>query len=131
MSGLLGLATALISPFTELAGKFIEDKDKAAQLAYQMSRMAEDNAQEAMMGQLAVNKAEAESGSVWKGGWRPFVGWTCGLALFNNFVVAPYLILFGLPLAVLDLSVMLPVLLGMLGLAGIRGAEKWRGVAAP
>ena len=44
--------------------------------------MSEKHAQEALLGQLEINKAEAQSGSIFKGGWRPAVGWVCAIALF-------------------------------------------------
>ena len=50
--------TALIGPATKLIGKFVRDKDKQAQLAHEISTMAEKHSQELMMQQLEVNKAE-------------------------------------------------------------------------
>lgn len=82
------------------------------------------------VGQMEINKAEAYQQDVFRGGWRPFIGWTCGSAFAFNFVVLPLLItisaLMGNPIVVapLDMSEMLPVLLGMLGLGGFRTYEK-------
>ena len=66
---------ALIGPVTGLLDKFIEDKDQKAKLAHEIATMSEKHAQEALLGQLEINKAEAQSGSIFKGGWRPAVGW--------------------------------------------------------
>jgi hypothetical protein len=81
-------------------------------------------------GQLAVNQAEASSPKTFVAGWRPFIGWTCGSAFAFNFVILPLLTtlsaIAGNPIEVppLDMSEMLPVLLGMLGLGGFRTYEK-------
>ncbi len=132
----MGILSALIGPATELAGKFIADKDQAAQLAHDLSTMADKHAQEAMLAQVEVNKAEAASGSVFKGGWRPFVGWTCGLALFWHFLGLPvtlfitgWLGIIHPPLPEFDMQSLMTVLLGMLGLGGLRTFEKVKKVA--
>ena len=72
---------ALIGPVTGILDKFIEDKDQKAALAHEIATMSERHAQELAKGQLEINKAEAASGSVFKGGWRPFIGWVCGMRL--------------------------------------------------
>ena len=73
------MLSQLISPITGLLDKVITDKDQAAKLAHEIATMSERHAQELAKGQLEVNKAEAETGSLFIGGWRPFVGWICGL----------------------------------------------------
>ena len=89
-----------------------------------------------VQGQMEVNKAEAGSSSVFVAGWRPFIGWVCGSACAWNWIGLPVakmmLQLSGGPVLALepaDLTEMLPVLMGMLGLAGYRTFEKTRGVA--
>lgn len=89
-----------------------------------------------VQGQLAVNQAEAASSSVFVAGWRPFIGWVCGLACAWNWIGLPMtkagLLLAGGPALVVspaDLTEMLPVLMGMLGLGALRTAEKFKGVA--
>ena len=132
----MGILSTLIGPATELAGKFIQDKDKAAQLAHDLSTMADNHAQEAMLAQVEVNKAEAESGSVFKGGWRPFIGWVCGAAFAYHFVLQP-LILFGVTVAgvqipdlpTFDMGSLMTVMMGMLGLGAMRTYEKKAGVS--
>lgn len=86
-------------------------------------------------GQMAINAAEASNGSLFIGGWRPFIGWTCGAAFAYKFVLAPAaafaLTAYGNPivLPVLDFTEMSTVLLGMLGLGGMRTVEKIKGVS--
>jgi hypothetical protein len=89
-----------------------------------------------VQGQLEINKAEAGSTSVLVSGWRPAIGWICGAACAWNWVGLPIaklgLSLSGHPLdlAPADLAEMMPILLGMLGLGGLRTLEKVNGVAA-
>ena len=64
---------ALIGPATKLLGKFIEDKDTKNKIAFELSTMAEKHAQQLAMAQIEVKGAEAASGSLFKGGWRPAV----------------------------------------------------------
>ena len=87
-------------------------------------------------GQIATNQEEAKSPSVFVSGWRPFIGWVCGMACAWNWIglkialfVAAYLG-HNLNIQPADVSEMMPVLLGMLGLGGLRTAEKINGVAA-
>ena len=113
----------LISPATELAGKFIKDKDQAARLAHELSTMADRHAQEALLAQLEINKAEA-AGNWFQASWRPLCGYVCVLGLAVNFLISPIAAGFGFVVPQADMSTMLPVLTGMLGLAGMRSWEK-------
>jgi len=90
-----------------------------------------------VQGQLATNQAEAANPSLFVSGWRPFIGWVCGTACAWNWVglkvavfIAATLFSMKLDLKPADLSEMWPVLLGMLGLGGLRTTEKVFGVAA-
>ena len=89
-----------------------------------------------VQGQLQVNQAEAGSRSMFVAGWRPFIGWVCGGACAWNWIGLPVvkalLPVMGGPaidLAPADLTEMLPVLIGMLGLGGYRTFEKVKGAA--
>ena len=87
-------------------------------------------------GQLDVNKAEAGSTKLFVSGWRPFVGWVCGSACAWNWIGLPIanfaaaIAHHPLNMAPADLTQMLPLLLGMLGMGGLRTYEKLNGVAA-
>jgi len=118
----------LISPATELASKFIKDKDQAARLAHELSTMADKHAQEALLGQLEINKAEAK-GNWFQASWRPLCGYVCVLGLAVNFLISPIAAGFGFVVPQADMSTMLPVLTGMLGLAGMRSWEKNKKIA--
>ena len=124
----------LIGPVTGLLDKFIEDKDQKARLAHEIATMAEKHGHEAAMAQVEVNKAEAQHRSIFVAGWRPFIGWTCGIALAYHFVLSPILafvlVLAGIdtPMPVFEFSQLSTILMGMLGLGGLRSYEKMKGV---
>ena len=88
-----------------------------------------------VQGQMEINKAEAASSNPFTSGWRPFIGWTCGVAFAVQFVFGPLAVwgsrLYGHPVdfPAMDMGSMMPVLLGMLGLGGLRSFEKVKGVA--
>lgn len=92
---------------------------------------------EAARQQTDVNKQEAAHGSMFVAGWRPFVGWVCGTSLAYTFVAQPLVqflcVVGGLTfdpslLPTLGTDELVTVLLGMLGLGGLRTYEKFRGV---
>ncbi len=127
------MLTALIGPVSKLVGKFIEDKDVKNKLAHDLATMAEKHAQELAKGQIEINKTEAQHASVFVAGWRPFIGWTCGIALCWHFVLAPvtmfvcaYLEIIIPELPTFDMDSLMTVLLGMLGLGGLRSFEKYK-----
>jgi len=125
---------SLIGPVSGLLDKFIEDKDKKNAIAFELSTMAERHAQELAKAQLEVNKTEASHKSLFVSGWRPAVGWVAVLGMASNFLVIPManfalaLVDSTITVPILDLSEMMPVLLGMLGLGAMRTAEKVKGV---
>ena len=116
----------LIGPVTGILDKFVEDKDLRATLQHEMDMQLHN----ANLAQIEVNKAEASSSSLFKGGWRPFVGWTCGVALLYHFLLQP-IIIFGLSAAGIDfilpefdMGSLMTILMGMLGVGGLRTYEK-------
>ena len=118
---------ALIGPVTGLLDKFIEDKDQKNALAHKLATMADEHAQELAKGQLAVNAVEAAHKSLFVAGWRPFVGWICGVGLLYNVLISQILaIWFAVP--TVDPSLLTPILMGMLGMGAMRSYEKTKGV---
>ena len=115
--------TALIGPATKLIGKFVRDKDKAAQLSHDIATMAEKHAQELALAQIKLNTEEAK-GNWFQSSWRPLVGWICAVSLGINFMVSPICAGFGITIPQADMSVMMPLLLGMLGIGGLRSLDK-------
>tara|TARA_R110002167_G_scaffold51928_1_gene150287 strand:- start:17 stop:394 length:378 start_codon:yes stop_codon:yes gene_type:complete len=119
---------ALIGPISGLLDKFVENKDQRNALAHEISTMAERHAQELAKGQLEVNKAEAAHKSLFVAGWRPAIGWICGLSLLYSTLLSPIL---GIWVTVppIDSSLLTTVLMGMLGLGAMRTVEKTKSVA--
>ena len=130
------MLSALIGPVTGLLDKFIPDADEKAKLAHEIATLATRQAHEIGLAQIEVNKAEAASGSVFKGGWRPFIGCTWGVAFAYHFVIQPLLV-FGVAISgvavpdlpTFDMGSLLTVLGGLLGLGSLRTFEKYKGVS--
>ena len=126
---------ALIGPVTGLLDKFIPDADEKARIAHELATMGEKHGQQLALAQIEVNKAEAASGSLFKGGWRPFIGWVCGIAFAYHFVLQPIILFavtaYGLQIPALpefDMTSLMTVLGGMLGIGGLRTYEKQKGL---
>lgn len=122
-----------VSPVINKALAFIPDPQQKleAQQALMTSLMAWDSQQ------TQINAVEAANANVFVSGWRPAIGWTCAAAFAYKFVLQPFLI-FTLvacgshieikSLPTLDWTEMSTVLLGLLGLGGMRSFEKVKGV---
>lgn len=128
----MSIVASLVGPVTGLLDKFIEDKDQKNALAHEIATMSEKHALELAKGQMEINKVEAASSNLFVSGWRPFIGWTCGLGMFGNFITIPFanfvLALAGYDVVIplVPLETMMPVLMGMLGLGAMRSFEKTR-----
>lgn len=126
---------SLINPITGLLEKAIPDRDMRNKLAHEIATMAEKQAHAIALAQIEVNKVEAQSPNFFKSSWRPFIGWVCGIAFAYHFVLQPFLI-FGLTvygiqipsLPEFDMSTLMTVLGGLLGLGTLRTYEKSKGL---
>ena len=130
------MLTALIGPVSKLVGKFIEDKDVKNKLSHDLATLAQRHAQELAKSQIEVNKMEAQSRHWFVASWRPFIGWTCGIALMWLFVLSQFILffatMFGYSLPALpefDMGSLMTVLMGMLGLGGLRTFEKYKQIS--
>jgi phenylpyruvate tautomerase PptA (4-oxalocrotonate tautomerase family) len=121
------MIASLLPVASKLLGKFIEDKDTKNKLAHEIATMAEKHAQALAMEQIKVNIEEAK-GNWFQSSWRPLIGWICGLSLAINYMVSPILAGFGIIIPQADMSVMMPLLFGMLGIAGMRSYDKTKKV---
>ena len=119
----MSLLKSLVEPVTGLLDKFIEDKDQKAQLAHELATMADKHAQALALAQIKVNQEEAK-GNWFQSSWRPLIGWICGLSLAINYLISPICAGFGILIPQADMAVMMPLLLGMLGIAGMRSVDK-------
>jgi len=125
----------LILPISKLLDKVVPDADERYRLANEISTLATRQAHEIAKSQIEVNKEEAQSHSMFVAGWRPATGWICAIGLATNYLFVPIcnfvLTITESPITVppLDLTEMMPVLLGMLGLGTLRTYEKTKDVA--
>jgi hypothetical protein len=109
-----------------ITGKGILDPNKQAELLAEAQRIELS----LLKTQTDINLIEATSRKLFVAGWRPFVGWVCGAGFAWAYVVGPMfywisdLLGHPTPIPTLDLGELVPLLLGMLGLAGYRTFEK-------
>ena len=124
----MSIVGQLVGPVTGLLDKFIEDKDQKNALAHEIATMSERHSQEALRGQLEINKMEAAHKSLFVAGWRPAIGWICALGLLYNTIIVNLL---GIWLEVdpVDTTLLVPVMMGLLGLGAMRSYEKVNQVA--
>ena len=114
---------ALIGPVASLLDKFIPDADTKNKLAHEIATLAEKQAHEVALAQIEVNQEDAK-GNWFQAGWRPACAWVCVAGFTVNFLISPLADPFGIMVPQADISTMMPVLLGMLGLAGARSFER-------
>lgn len=125
---------AIIEIGARLLDKIIPDKDAREKLQFELVKASQDQDFQLALGQLQVNTEEAKSPSPFVSGWRPYIGWVCGIALTYNFLIYPLMLWF---IAVYGSDIKPPPLfseylmelvMGMLGLGTLRTFEKWKGV---
>ncbi len=124
-----------ITAALDIGGKLIDKlwPDPAQRAAAQLELLRLQQSGE--LAQIGVNAAEAQHPSLFVSGWRPAVGWVCVAACAWNWLGLPaaklVAELMGNPIALApaDLSEMFPILLGMLGLGGMRMIERINGAA--
>jgi len=130
------LLPAVLPLVKDVIGSFLpEDPKKRAEAERKIEAQLSEHLAKIDLAQLEINKVEAASRSVFVAGWRPFVGWACGVSLAWSYICQPILTFalvqagYGVELPALDMSQMMPVLMGMLGLGGLRSFEKYKGVS--
>ena len=129
------LLPSILPAVTDVIGRFLpEDKEARAKAERQLEQQLATHLAKIDVAQLEINKTEAAHRSIWVSGWRPFIGWSCGVALAWSYVVTPILTFilaqtgYLVELPSMNLGEMMPVLMGMLGLGGLRTFEKFKGV---
>ena len=118
---------SLISPVSNLLERFIPDADTKQKLAHEIATLSDRHAQELAVAQIKLNTEEAK-GNWFQSSWRPATGWVCVLGFSVNFLISPLAAGFGVEIPQADTSVMMPVLMGLLGLGGLRSYEKSKGI---
>lgn len=128
----------LIAPIVQLGQGLIErwfpDPAKKAEAEAQFMLLMQEQDFKKVLGQLEVNAKEAASPHLFVAGWRPFVGWCCGLGFLWATIAQPMVawvaVARGWPAPpAIDTEVLLYVLGGMLGLGTLRSFEKTKGAA--
>lgn len=126
---------AIVEIGARLLDKIIPDKDARDRAQAELIRAAQDQDFQKAMGQLEVNKMEAQHSSLFVAGWRPAMGWICVVGLCYNFLLYPMLTWLVVvtsaeltPPPLLSENLM-ELVLGMLGLGALRSFEKWKGVS--
>ena len=129
-----------VSALLDIGGKVFDrvfpDPAQAAAAKLELMKLQQNGELTQITGQMEINKLEATNPSIFVSGWRPAIGWICGAGFAVQFVVGPLAewgsALYGHPVKFpqMDTGTMMPLLLGMLGLGGMRTAEKIQGVAA-
>ena len=130
------LIPSLLPAVTDVIGRFLpEDKEKRAAAEREIEKQLATHLAKIDLAQLEINKQEAAHRNIFVSGWRPFIGWSCGIAMCYAYIIQPITVfvlaqtgnLVSLP--TLDVSEMMPVLLGMLGLGGLRSFEKYKKIS--
>ena len=124
----MSIVGSKIGTVTGVLDKFIEYIDKKYALTHEIATIYELNSQEAMKSQLEINKVEAAHKSLFVSGWRPSIGWVCMLGLLYNTIIANILGIW-MEVPEVDTTLLVPVMMGMLGLGAMRSYEKVNKVA--
>ena len=129
-----------VSALLDIGGKVMDrlwpDPAQAAAAILELFKLQQSGELSMIAGQMDINKAEASNPSIFVSGWRPGIGWVCGAGFAIQFVIGPLAewgsAIYGNPVKFpqMDMGTMMPLLLGMLGLGGMRTAEKINGVAS-
>jgi len=129
----LGVDAAVVEQ--TVAGMTPADLIKMKEMDLDFQKFMAENGIKLDLAQIQANTAEAASANWFVAGWRPFVGWTCGVGLAYVAIAEPIARFAALmagyrgAFPLIDTSLTMQVLLGMLGLAGMRSYEKGKGTA--
>ena len=140
MANLLDVLSSL-NPITAVINtvidRIIPDKAKAQEAKDALAAREQQAFIQQELGQINVNLEEAKSSSVFVAGWRPFVGWVCGMSLAYVALVEPMArfastvwFKYAGAFPVIDTNLTMQVLLGMLGMGYLRSQDKKNGVAS-
>ena len=111
----------LLKPVTDVAGKYIENKDNLAELETEMATTLSKHAND-------INLENAKHRNLFVSGWRPAIGWVCVFGWVWNLLIAMFLGLFIKDVPVADWGTLMTLTTAMLGMSGLRTFEKVKGV---
>ena len=120
----------LINPVSKILDKLVVDKDLKVKLEHEIKT----EIQRANLAQIDVNKVEAQHRSIFVAGWRPFIAWNCGIAISYHFLLQPIIVFVlsangvNYDLPEFDMGSLMTIVMGILGLGGMRSFEKYKGI---
>ena len=133
---MLPIISAALPILDKVLDRVIPDEAERAKAKMEMQAELVKNEHDIQLAQIELNKAEAQHRSIYVAGWRPFIGYVCGVAFLYHFVLQPVLIFVIAatghtipPLPEFDMDTLLTVLGGLLGLGGLRTLEKVKKVS--
>ena len=132
---------ALVPAISSLLDRIIPDPDARAKAKLALTEAQNAQALQEMQlalqadqSQTAIDQSEAQNKNLFVAGWRPFIGWVCGVAFAYHFIAQPLLAFIianagrNVKLPTFDMQELTTVLMGMLGLGGLRTIEKIKNV---
>ena len=131
---MIPLISAIMPMVGEVVDRLVPDKAGAAKAKQDLEAKLVDAAMAGQLGNLEINTVEAAHRSVWVSGWRPCVGWVAAVSLGAHYLVWPTaqwvgtLVGFPNPPPQFDMDHLMTILMGMLGLGGLRTYEKQKGL---
>jgi hypothetical protein len=126
---------AVVDVVKTVIERTLPDPKMKAEALQKLEELQQSGDLSIIAGQNSINMAEAGNVNLFVSGWRPFVGWVCGSALAFQLVLGPLLVwgatIIGHPInpPVMQTELLTTLLVGMLGLGGMRTVEKLQGVA--
>lgn len=126
--------TTVLNIGEKVIDRLFPDPKQKAEAFQKLTEMQQSGDLAVIAGQVEITKIEAGNANVFVSGWRPFIGWVCGVALAFQLVVAPIVMwsydIGGHPVALpaMQTELLTTLLVGMLGLGGMRTVEKLQGV---
>lgn len=131
----MGIVDSVVGIVGNVLDRVIPDKNAREKAKEELTKAINDQDFQLAIEQIKVNAVEAQSDNIFKSGWRPGIGWVCGIAFSLHFVFFPilnwFLMLFHQqPILVpFDMATLNTVLGGLLGIGGLRTIEKLKGAA--
>ena len=128
---------AILDIGSKILDRVLPDPTERAKAQLELLKLEQSGDLAVMTAQTDINKVEASNSSIFVSGWRPFVGWVCGIALLYAAILEPFsrfvaqvIFKYAGEFPHIDTELTLQILLGLLGLAGMRSWEKKEGVAS-
>lgn len=133
-----------VGPIVDNLVDRIPDPNKRQEAKEEFEKQLLNAVNQASLAQTKINEIETEHKSIFIAGWRPFIGWVCGIGILWAFIVQPISVwtiqVWGdkavwlndkgdYILPIINSEGLFQLVLAMLGMGGLRTFEKMRGVA--